>query len=582
MTTDPRHVQGDAIRLGRDDLLRWDESKPHDFYESNPLLKRILARFHGGDIDENAFSEFGRLVAGPINLVASENDRAPHLPHVERFDGLGTRIEEIVFSPLYHAAGKPAYDAGIISCLAEPGNIWFQSVLFYLLGHAGEMGHLCPITCTSGMVRALQQKGSAELKERWLPGLLTPIYEDRLHGSQFLTEVQGGSDVGANAVRAVPDGENPGAFRVYGEKWFCSVADAALFLITARPENAPEGTSGLGCFLVPRRLDDGSINNFVVRRLKDKIGTRTLATAEIDFEGSLAWPVGEIDEGFRIAVGIVLNTSRFMNALGCASCMRRAYVEAASYARYRKAFGHAIATYPLVRETLSIMKSEEAGALVTTFFLAEIIDRMDRGEASREDEMLYRVLVNANKYWTSIIATDVTHRGVEILGGNGTIETFSILPRLYRDAIVLESWEGSHNVLCMQVLRDIGRFGIIPVIDAKIRGWLAAADDVESAATVALSAWERTRAGLDRCVADPVYGQMHIRRHIESMMAIIEVGLLYDQSAWETGQGLNTETAVMADLLAVRRLDPAYRAEDDEQHLFRFDRILANDPVLHC
>ncbi|MCZ7587028.1 MAG: acyl-CoA dehydrogenase family protein [Deltaproteobacteria bacterium] len=577
--TDTLTIDPDTIP-GREALERWDAHKPDNFYDANPLLRRLLTRLRGAEVDHKALSGFGAIVAQAVDVLAMENDRLGNHPRVERFDGLGTRLEGVVFHPTYHAAGKPAYDAGVIACLKEPGMTWFQSTLFYLLGHCGEMGHLCPITCTSGLVRAVQQKGSAELKEKWLPGLLTASYEEKLHGSQFLTEVQGGSDVGSNILVARKSGGAAAPFRLYGEKWFCSVADGDLFIVTARPEGAPEGTAGLGCFLVPRRLDDGKPNHFALRRLKDKIGTRTLATAEIDFEGSYAWPVGRLDEGFKIAVGVVLNTSRFMNALGCASAMRRAYLEAASYAAFREAFGAPILKYPLVRETLAIMKTEEAAALLSSFYLSELIDLMDKGEATEEDEAAHRILVNVNKYWTSVMASDVTRRGIEVLGGNGTIETFSVMPRLYRDAIVLEAWEGSHNVLCMQVLRDAQKLGLFDVVDRRLRDLAGKAKPrfAEEIATLE-TAWSALRPKLDRCLKDAAYAATHVKRHLESLMQAFQNAVLFEQAAWDAEQGETTDTAAMARFHQRRWLDPAYRADEDPDYLAGIDAVLAGDPI---
>ncbi len=554
-------------------LNRWLDEKRTNYFDSNPLLASLLARHGFGNADE--YRSFAKVVQEVVDPAAMEDDRWWNHPRVERFDGVGNRREDVVFSPHNHRAGKPAYDAGIVACLEKPGSIRHQSVLFYLLGHCGEMGHLCPVTCTSGLVRALQAKGSKELKTRWLPGLLTPRFGEALIGSQFLTEVQGGSDVGANAVEAVPDPAIPGAYRLRGEKWFCSVAHADLFLLTARPAGAAPGTKGLGCFLVPRKLDDGSANGFVVRRLKEKIGTRTLATAEIDFDGALGWPIGRIDEGFKIAVGIVLNTSRFMNALGAASAMRRAYLECVAFAKHREAFGHPIGRYPLVRETLAIMKAEEAAALTSTFELAGLIDRIDTGAAGTEEQALYRLLVNANKYWTSVMCSDVVHRGIEIFGGNGTIETFSILPRLYRDAIVLESWEGSHNVLCLQVLKDSQKLGLVDAVDRRVR---ACVEDCSGETASELpSRWADILNALHLCLSDETYAALHIKRHLESLMQATQVALLLEQASWEAARGESTATGAIADFLFNRHLRTDYRPEDDSSYLDRINAVLGAD-----
>src|SRR5512132_3980950 len=193
---------------------------------------------------------------------------------------------QIEFDPAYHRAGRAVWASGIVGAPARE-----QAALFYALAQAGEGGHACPVVCTAGLVRALRTRASDELRDRYLPPLLETDYDRAQRGAQFLTERHGGSDVGANRVEAVPDGD---AWRLHGEKWFCSVADADQFVVTARPEGAADGTRGIGCFLVPRTID-GRPNGFTIRKLKDKLGTRALATGEIVFEGALAHPIGALE-----------------------------------------------------------------------------------------------------------------------------------------------------------------------------------------------------------------------------------------------------------------------------------------------
>ncbi len=362
----------------------------------------------------------------------------------------------VEFHPAYHEAGRVVWASGIVGASARD-----QASLFYRLAQSGEGGHACPVVCTAGLVRALRTRASDELRERFLAPLLETDYDRAQRGAQFLTERHGGSDVGANRVEAVPDGD---AWRLHGEKWFCSVADADQFLVTARPRGAPDGTRGIGCFLVP-----AAEGGFRIRKLKDKLGTRALATGEIEFEGARAFALGPLEEGFHTAVG-VLNTSRWLNAVGSAGLMRRAYDEARSFARERVAFGGPIERFPLVRENLAVMRAESDAALASTAHLTELVARIDDGTATDEDVAWHRVLVNANKFVTSLAATKVCRRGIETLGGNGTIEDFSPLPRLYRDAIVFESWEGTHNVLVAQVLRDLAKLDAVDLVVERAQG----------------------------------------------------------------------------------------------------------------
>jgi hypothetical protein len=308
------------------------------------------------------------------------------------------------------------------------------------------------------------------------------------------------------------------------EKWFCSVADAGQFFLTARVDGAPGGTRGLGSFVVPREVD-GRPNGFTVRRLKDKLGTRGLASGEIDFDGALAWPVGPVEHGFRTAVGIVLNTSRWMTAVGGAGMMRRAWLEASAYARHRKAFGRPIGEFPAVRRTLADLAVVSAGALHLVLALTGLEDRIDAGTAGEEDVLLHRFLVNVAKYVISVQTTGVVHSAVEVLGGNGAIEDFSVLPRLYRDAMVYESWEGSHNVLVAQVLNDLRRLPILRVVGA----WLGTlAGRVSDAGLAARLAAERDEvmAVARRCVDDPGFGEWHFRDVVDRIGVLGQAALL--------------------------------------------------------
>jgi len=460
------------------------------------------------------------LLAVLDEAVAESERRPPRL-----VDG---RVE---FDEAYHRAGRAVWATGIVGALPVE-----QAALFHEVAQAGEGGHACPVVCTAGLVRALRARASDELRERFLPPLLETDYDRAQRGAQFLTERHGGSDVGANRVEAVPDGDT---WRLYGEKWFCSVADADQFLVTARPHGAPEGTRGIGCFLVAS-VDGG----FRIRKLKDKLGTRALATGEIEFEGAAAYPLGPLDDGFRIAVS-VLNTSRWLNAVGSSGLMRRAWRVASEFAAERKAFGQVIAEFPLVRENLAVITAETEGAAASTAALTELVDRLDRGEASDEDVAWHRVLVNANKFVTSQAATKVVQRAIETLGGNGTIEDFSPLPRLYRDAIVFESWEGTHNVLCAQVLRDLSRFDAVDLVTARA------------------GASAQVGAGLRRAVHDPEWGALHGRRQVDRLVRSLQVSALRESDP------------ASAKLLERRHLTPGWQPDADPDYRDLIERTLS-------
>jgi len=547
----------------RRELDAWRSSRPTDPYLADVELRdlnRLRLDADRFQALERAASAFARRVVDVVGPAAMHYEQPAHLPELERWDGLGSRIEEVRFDGLYHEAGAAVWESGVVAESGTPGRAFEQATLLYLLSLEGEMGHVCPAACTIGLARALRRRASAAVRERFLPALLVRDYEGAERASQFLTEIQGGSDVGANACRAElrPDG----TYLLSGEKWFCSVADAEQFLVTARPAGAPDGTDGLGCFVVPRCLD-GAPNGFTIRRLKDKLGTRGMASAEIDFEGAVSWPIGPVEEGFKTAVGIVLNTSRWITAIGAAGMMRRALLEAAAYARRRRAFGRTIRDYPRVRETLAFMRTGWLGALRLTWLLTELEDRIDAGTATDADVLFHRFLVNATKYVTSARASCVVRDGIEVLGGNGTIEDFSVLPRLYRDAIVYESWEGTHNVLVAQLLRDLRKLPIVDVVRARATALLNSPGD--HAAELGRSALHSALASTERAIADPDFGAAHFRRILDRLMRAIEVGaLLVDATS---------QSAAAADLLARRGLDPTYRPDDDPDFMTRVDAL---------
>ena len=438
--------------------------------------------------------------------------------------------------------------------------------LAYLIVHNGEAGHGCPVACTAGAIKLLQRVGSEEQRERYLPGLLDTDYSRRLHAAQFVTEVQGGSDVGVNDGVAVPDPDRSGWFRITGEKWFCSVIDARLFVMTARPEGAGKGTPGLGLFLVPR-LVDGTLNNFSVRRLKYKLGTRSMASAEVDFDGALGEPVGRLDQGFKNLVGIVLDTSRVHNAVAATACMRRAYIEARTFAKHRVAFDRPIIEHAMVQERLARMKVLNDAALATTFRVLAMTDRVALPGTEADLVDARRTHVNLNKYWTALRCTEVVRDGIEVLGGNGTIEEFTVLPRLYRDAIVLESWEGTHNTLCAQVLRDFATRGLQ-------RPWLAEVErslstvghdnlkpDRQRAATLLKDVSDRIERLLS---GDAAWASRHIRHVVDRMCLLNGYVSLLLELDWELSNGIASEKAIVVDLfrkLFVERVDPM---EDDD------------------
>ena len=569
-----------ASERGREALSLWEQNKPHNLFSADLNAQAVFSLHLAEEFEafRPRLERLGMACAQVLDPAAKRNDELGHHPRLVRYDSVGVRTEEVQFHPSYERAGKVAYDSGIMALQSRPGQGVKQLALFYVLSQCGEMGHTCPIACTAGLIKVLQQLASPELQRRYLPQLFDPHYETRLHGAQFLTEVQGGSDVGANACVARPQGD--GTWRITGEKWFCSNVTAELAVLSARVEGAPGGTKGLGLFLVPRHVDDGQHNAWSIRRLKQKIGTRALATAELDFDGALAYAVGPLDQGFSNMVSLVLNTSRLFNAVICAAFLRRAWVEVSGFAQIREAFGRPILRYPLVQEALATIKSTGYAVTASTFHLAQLADRVETGEATTGQAQAFRLLVNMNKYVTSIQTTQGIHSAIEVLGGNGAIEDFSILPRLYRDALVLESWEGAHNVLCAQVLRDALERGMAAALWAYTQAMVDGLGEQRLAARrQRVQAWlDGARAQL-ACLSNQStqFAQAHMRRWVERTMGVFQALCLLHEAQWTLEREGASDKLAALDFYVGQQLDPGYDPQADEGYLERIQTLSAPD-----
>jgi alkylation response protein AidB-like acyl-CoA dehydrogenase len=565
-----------AQEQGRDELERWRQDAATNRFDSDHWFRGLIQRLgasagSSGAADELAsrLHDLGEHLGPDLDDLVRIDNRDENLPVVHRHDRFGHPREEVVFHPAHHEIGRVFWGSGVLNVLGEPASQVTCGALAYLLDQLGEAGHACPVACSAGAILLLQRIGTPEQQQRYLPGLLEPDYDRRLHAAQLVTEVQGGSDVGANGCTARPDPARPGWYRISGEKWFCSVADAGMFVVSARPEGSPaEGTRGLALFLVPRTID-GAPNGFALRRLKYKLGTRSMPTGEIDFTDALGEPIGDLDKGFKHLISIVLDTSRVHNAVAASGICRRAFTEASTYATHRSAFGQPILSYPSVQEILARMRVRTMAAVATTFRILDISDTIDRTEPGPALDQLVgarRISVMINKYWTAIAATSTARDGIEIFGGNGTIEDFTVLPRLYRDAIVVESWEGTHNTLCAQVLRDFATRRLhepwLALLDREITALAdatrAAADAPGSPQVDQVDIVGRAGRLRDQAVAgirslsegDEHLAAARVRTVVDTMCRLVDWVALATQLHWERTHGLDT-AALTADALSL-------------------------------
>ncbi|MFE3765784.1 acyl-CoA dehydrogenase family protein [Streptomyces sp. NPDC059104] len=370
-------------------------------------------------------------------------------PVLRTHDRYGHRIDEVEFHPAWHRLLGHAVASGLTDAWGRPAGHLRRAAGFFLWSQA-ESGHGCPVSMTHAAVPAL--RADPELAAQWEPLLTSHVYEEGLRpaaqkgGVLFgmgMTEKQGGSDVRANTTAAVPL-DAGGEYLLTGHKWFCSAPMSDGFLVLAQ---AP---GGLSCFLVPRVLPDGTRNAFAIQRLKDKLGNKSNASGEIEFDGTWARLVGEEGRGVRTIIEMVAAT-RLDCVIGSASLMRQALTQAVHHAEHRSAFGAPLIDQPLMRNVLADLALESEAATVLTLRLAAAYDAGTDGERA-----FLRLAVPTAKYWVTKRCTPMVAEALECLGGNGYVEE-SVLPRLLRESPVNSIWEGSGNVQALDVLRALQR-----------------------------------------------------------------------------------------------------------------------------
>jgi acyl-CoA dehydrogenase len=430
-----------------------------NFYLEDPHFINLLKKYLDKNREQwahNELTEFGRMCAGEIDERAVHTDREGR-PRLIKYDRFGEDISEIWVNEGYKQTVKDTYNKGIVGYihkeipeLGQKGNYLYSYAQGYLLSQS-EPGFYCPVTLTMATAYLLEHYASDAVKERFLPHVLSTGEVELYEGATFLTERQGGSDVGANDTKAVKTEEG---YRLYGEKYFASNSGmCGVAMVLARVEGAQPGTRGLSLFAVPWRKEDGKLNGIKVRRLKDKLGVRAVPSAEVEFEGAAAYLVGEPSKGIHYMME-ALNLSRVCNAIASIGIMRRAYMEARNYAFYREAFGKKLAQYPMVKETLTHLAVKQEIATSAVFSLVELFDKVmsHQHPVSEKEMVLNRLLIALLKKETAQQAIHFSHEAIEMHGGNGFIEDF-VLPRLLRDAQVLTVWEGTANILGLEILR---------------------------------------------------------------------------------------------------------------------------------
>ncbi|RSD26762.1 acyl-CoA dehydrogenase family protein [Mesobacillus subterraneus] len=435
-----------------------------NFYEEEPQFRKLLKELLDDEFFAYAEKEllaFGEKCTNEIDQRARFTDREGQ-PKLIKFDAYGEDISEVWVNDGYRKTVEDSYNTGIVGYvhkeipeLGRRGNYIYSYAQGYLLSQT-EPGFYCPVTLTMATAYLLDQYASQEVKEKFLPHVLSTGETTLYEGATFLTERQGGSDVGANVVKAVQTAEG---YKLYGEKYFASNAGmCGVAMVLARKEGAPSGTKGLTLFAVPWRREDGKLNGIKIRRLKDKLGVRAVPSAEVEFEGAEAYVVGDPAKGFYYMME-ALNLSRVCNTVASLGIMRRAYMEAREYALKRGAFGKKLADFPMIKDTLVKMAVKLEVETRTVFKYLPLFEKVMRNDpgVTEKDIVLNRLYIALLKKETAEQAVHFAHEAIEMHGGNGYIEDF-VTPRLLRDAQVLTVWEGTANILGLEVLRLMEKF----------------------------------------------------------------------------------------------------------------------------
>jgi putative acyl-CoA dehydrogenase len=423
--------------------------EPYNLFASDVALREAVKREQAGWAEEG-LSRLGATLGKPetVKLGFDANKYTPVLRTLDRY---GHRLDEVEFHPAWHELMGIALRAGLHSSpWAEPkaGAHVARAAGTYMLMQV-ESGVYCPIAMTYGSVPTLRQAPS--LAEEWLPRIYARDYDRRFIPAgekksalvgMGMTENQGGTDLRTNTTRAEPAGD--GTFRLSGHKWFMSAPMCDAFLVLA------QSPKGLSCFFLPRWTPDGERNAIHILRLKDKLGNRSNASSEVEFDGAFAQPVGEEGRGIPTIIEMG-NYTRLDCAIGSSGLMRQALAQALHHARHRTVFQKKLIDQPLMENVLADLAIESEAAAALTFRLARAYDEND------EASLIYRrVVTPAAKFWICKRTPAATYEAMEVLGGSGYIEE-SVMPRLYREAPVNSIWEGSGNVMCLDVLRAIAR-----------------------------------------------------------------------------------------------------------------------------
>jgi acyl-CoA dehydrogenase len=578
------------------DYAEYEQAVGLDWYALDPNLSFLLDR-HLPDPDDRTFaeehvSEYGGLVGRVLAARAEITDA--HGPVLRRYDRWGYEADEVDHHPTWTANKADLVRTGFVGLghhagRPVPGVV--TAARAYLVSQC-ETAAYCALGMTGGAADIVERYAPLSIRDLFVTRLNSLEPEQAWEGGMFLTERQGGSDVGANTTRAVPDGAE---WLLFGDKYFCSNVDADVFIVLARPEGAPEGTRGLATFIVPSRQPDGSPNGFTITRLKPKLGTVGVPTGEVHLEGARAWLAGERERSDHSAArdgrGInrmmeMVNASRFGVALMGLGIHRRSFLEAAIYAARRTQWGQRIDRYPLVRETLvDLLVDLEAGLAITFECAGAFRGAPDPDEA----RLLRRILIPLAKMRSTRVALWAASKALEIFGGNGYMHDWPISRQL-RDAQCHTIWEGTENILAIDVRRAIRGEQAHVALASRIDRALDAASQQPLVAR-AVDAVADTRSELWRAIdvlgsAPEDIALLQARRAAELLADTAEAALLLEEAAYSLAHDNDARKAAVARRFVNRRLaQPPLRGllDQDRTVLDHFEELVrygALDPAV--
>jgi alkylation response protein AidB-like acyl-CoA dehydrogenase len=495
----------------------------------------------------------GALCGGPIAERAETTDRNP--PRLERFDRWGNEVNTVIHHPGAIATKKDLFESGLRAANHSDGRRPYAvigSASGYLLDQA-ETGMGCAVGMTGGVAGLVDSYGSQEVKDHFLPHLRAKRWEDFWDGAMFLTEREGGSDLGGATKTAAThvDGD---LWVLNGFKWFCSNVDAQAIATLARPEGGPDGVGGIALFVVPRVRRDGSPNGVHVRRIKEKLGTRAVPTGEVDFIDAEAYLLAGQEartasreaatdgKGMGRMMGGMVQGSRLGVAFMGLGIARRSFLEAAIYAAHRRAFSNTIDAFPMVRETLVRMAMELEAAAALSFEASSTVGHRPQ---------LWRILPTLAKYRATRRGMQLANAAVEIHGGNGYIEDWPVARQL-RDAQCHPIWEGTENIIAIDVMRAIEREGALAPVLERVDEALADANGVltGTATTVRSYAADLQDAVKYVAAAPKDVSRLHLRRITRYMANLVSGALLVEQASWELAERGSARKAAIARLYA--------------------------------